>query len=216
MLLFDRFICLGYISSVKYQAKPSIIYTSTKSEESFVAALQQNGMVLSILLKYEPLSLWSCIISLFLQTELTRLPWWSWSRAQHSATSKRGTGTDSVISSIFTLFVCFWLVILHDEFPMKNWSSRKLVPAVSVSVSWLNCNSLLDLWYFYYTCCFTLIVISILCRLVYLRVTGMDDGLNIKERICYVSFSEGNVNPFLLRILIIWLLYSAVGISIIM
>lgn len=25
------------------------------------------------------------------------------------------------------------------------------------------------------------------CRLIYLRVTGMDDGLNIKERVSYVN-----------------------------
>lgn len=33
--------------SVKYQAKPSIIYTSTKSEERLLAALERNGMLLS-------------------------------------------------------------------------------------------------------------------------------------------------------------------------
>lgn len=31
------------ICSVKYQARPLIIYTSTKSEESFVSALQRSG-----------------------------------------------------------------------------------------------------------------------------------------------------------------------------
>ncbi|MCD7465563.1 hypothetical protein HAX54_001564 [Datura stramonium] len=31
------------VDMVKYQAKPGIIYTSTKSEESFLAALQRNG-----------------------------------------------------------------------------------------------------------------------------------------------------------------------------
>lgn len=33
--------------SVKYQAKPSIIYTSTKSEERLLAALERNGMLLN-------------------------------------------------------------------------------------------------------------------------------------------------------------------------
>lgn len=32
-------------STVKYQANPLVIYTSTKSEESFLAALQQSGNV---------------------------------------------------------------------------------------------------------------------------------------------------------------------------
>lgn len=31
---------------VKYQAKPLIIYTSTKTEESFLSALQRSGMLL--------------------------------------------------------------------------------------------------------------------------------------------------------------------------
>lgn len=32
---------------VKYQAKPFTIYTSTKSEESFLAALQRSGKLLT-------------------------------------------------------------------------------------------------------------------------------------------------------------------------
>lgn len=48
------FILFGWIiGSVKYQAKPVIIYTSTKSEDSFLCALQRSGMLLISWLNYE-------------------------------------------------------------------------------------------------------------------------------------------------------------------
>lgn len=37
-------ILITDFTSVKYQAKPQVIFTSTKSEEGFLAALQKNGM----------------------------------------------------------------------------------------------------------------------------------------------------------------------------
>ncbi|XP_056866721.1 DNA mismatch repair protein MSH5 [Raphanus sativus] len=78
------------INMVKYQAKPLVIYTSTKSDESFVSALQKSD----------------------------------------------GTDEDTTV---------------------------KLVKSSTFSYE--------QAWH----------------RLVYLRVTGMDEGLNIKERVCYLS-----------------------------
>ncbi|KAL0707053.1 hypothetical protein Bca4012_073479 [Brassica carinata] len=78
------------INMVKYQAKPLVIYTSTKSEDSFVSALHKSD----------------------------------------------GTDEDSTV---------------------------KLVKSSTFSYE--------QAWH----------------RLVYLRVTGMDEGLNIKERVCYLS-----------------------------
>lgn len=43
---FHASFSLRSLCPVKYQAKPLIIYTSTKSEESFLTALQKNGMLL--------------------------------------------------------------------------------------------------------------------------------------------------------------------------
>jgi hypothetical protein len=51
MPYFILFGCI--IGSVKYQAKPLIIYTSTKSEESFLCALQRGGMLLISWFNYE-------------------------------------------------------------------------------------------------------------------------------------------------------------------
>jgi DNA mismatch repair protein MSH5 len=45
--------------AVKYQANPLVIYTSTKCEESFLAALQQSGMVHIVWLSYNSLALGS-------------------------------------------------------------------------------------------------------------------------------------------------------------
>ncbi|KAF2554631.1 hypothetical protein F2Q68_00017085 [Brassica cretica] len=81
------------INMVKYQAKPLVIYTSTKSEDSFVSALQKSD----------------------------------------------GTDEDTTV---------------------------KLVKSSTFSYE--------QAWH----------------RLVYLRVTGMDEGLNIKERVCYVSYHK--------------------------
>ena len=40
-------IFLIFFNVVKYQAQPCVIYTSTKSEESFLNALQSNGTLLN-------------------------------------------------------------------------------------------------------------------------------------------------------------------------
>ncbi|KAK3017405.1 hypothetical protein RJ639_006699 [Escallonia herrerae] len=99
------------IDMVKYQAKPLIIYTSTKSEELFLAALQQND-----------------------------------------GTSEAPT-VKLVKSSLFSY--------------EQAWH-RLLMGSGKASAT------------------FTMLSNAI-TRLIYLRVTGMDDGLNIKERISYLS-----------------------------
>lgn len=43
-------ILFFYTATVKYQAKPLIIYTSSKSEESFISALQRSGTLLFFLI----------------------------------------------------------------------------------------------------------------------------------------------------------------------
>lgn len=44
------------VDVVKYQARPCIIYTSTKSEQSFLTALQNNGTLLNNLIYHSTLS----------------------------------------------------------------------------------------------------------------------------------------------------------------
>ncbi|XP_061984419.1 DNA mismatch repair protein MSH5 isoform X6 [Populus nigra] len=103
------------IDLVKYQAKPLNIYTSTKSEESFLSALQRSGTLLFTCLIYELIYMWNVF--------------------------KLQSDTDGTA-----------------EAPMV-----KLVKSSIFSYE--------QAWH----------------RLIYLRVTGMDDGLNIKERVSYLS-----------------------------
>nr|XP_034896776.1 DNA mismatch repair protein MSH5 isoform X5 [Populus alba] len=103
------------IDLVKYQAKPLTIYTSTKSEESFLSALQRSGTLLFTCLTYELIYMWNVF--------------------------KLQSDTDGT-----------------TEAP-----TVKLVKSSIFSYE--------QAWH----------------RLIYLRVTGMDDGLNIKERVSYLS-----------------------------
>ncbi|XP_011012096.1 PREDICTED: DNA mismatch repair protein MSH5 isoform X5 [Populus euphratica] len=103
------------IDLVKYQAKPLTIYASTKSEESFLSALQRSGTLLFTCLTYELIYMWNVF--------------------------KLQSDTDGT-----------------TEAP-----TVKLVKSSIFSYE--------QAWH----------------RLIYLRVTGMDDGLNIKERVSYLS-----------------------------
>lgn len=63
----EYFLCnllLLTVNAVKYQAQPCIIYTSTKSEQSFLNALQNNGRLLNNLLTHSALS-WCLLIFLY-------------------------------------------------------------------------------------------------------------------------------------------------------
>ena len=63
MPYFILFGCI--IGSVKYQAKPLIIYTSTKSEESFLCALQRGAHLL--------VQLWNMLLGLVLLSKVMQM-----------------------------------------------------------------------------------------------------------------------------------------------
>ncbi|KAJ6886481.1 DNA mismatch repair protein MSH5 isoform X8 [Populus alba x Populus x berolinensis] len=110
--VFVNCMCLKF---GKMEAKPLTIYTSTKSEESFLSALQRSGNLLFTCLTYELIYMWNVF--------------------------KLQSDTDGT-----------------TEAP-----TVKLVKSSIFSYE--------QAWH----------------RLIYLRVTGMDDGLNIKERVSYLS-----------------------------
>lgn len=94
LLLFKQLFCfLIYHVPVKYQVKPLIIYTSTKSDESLITALQQNGNIIITLNSLFTLSLriTYLLFSVIQMVQARRLLWSLW-RVQYLAMNKHGTG----------------------------------------------------------------------------------------------------------------------------
>lgn len=119
-----------------------------------------------------------------IQTEHLRLQQLNWWRALFSATSKHGIGQWNFCSTCTPLCV-------HCSFPILLWFSLAKLSSTGKDS---------ETFYRFRTqnisTCFKLIVAPSLVfivkyffldRLIYLRVTGMDDGLDIKERILFVS-----------------------------
>lgn len=125
--------------SVKYQAQPQIIYTSTKSEESFLSALQRSGM-LSLVMTYELSTCVSFLLFILMQMGLPRPPLWSLLKVQYSAMNKLGTGIKGTIKYIIKL-------LFHVIWSWKKvWSSTNYSFCKDVQNSWYSLFLLVS-WY---------------------------------------------------------------------
>lgn len=131
-----------------------IIYTSTKSEESLLAALQQNGNIIVSLccLCMLCLSILYLILSVIQMVLMMRCPLWSLWRVQYLATNKHGIGIiHYYIVNVFSMqfylvFACSQNNLVSDQWGfgcVTHRTNKLAMYTASSSSNWL---AKLDIW----------------------------------------------------------------------